>query len=277
MKIRLLRNEDLKNVLEFLSEDYVYNAETLGIIEKVGLEGKFFQLYGFFEQFGVRMIACLFVNRKDANLYFPFRNRESSQDISSFFRGLKLVLKNLGVENLSVDFAIKSQISDFLEVKGSKNQYLCVYNKWAVNQNKIGGEFLRERLKVEELCGKNELQDVANLHFKCFGQGMNAWKYKSLVDKNLVKLYGIYEDNKLLCKGEWMCADAKTGYISGLCTDVSSRGRGLCSLLLFHLTEEILNSGGLPVLSYEEENLRSFYDVLGFECMYIRSVLWLRI
>lgn len=283
MEIRQMDNADFSRALEFLSEDYLYNAEAIGIIEKIGLEGKFFRLYGLFksdceEDESKALIATVFVSRREGCLYFPSYCGREQNAFQSFFYMLKLMSRNLNLESLSVDFSIKEEICELFDIKSVQNQYLCVYNPCAEREiAQRFGNLEKEMREVQLLTEANQLQDLAELHFRSFGRGMNAWKYSNLIGQKLVRLYGIYIGMELACKGEWMCADPKIGYISGLCTDSNLRGLGLCSHLIREITREILDFGGIPVLSYEEESLRNFYDMLGFECMYIRSVLWLTI
>lgn len=275
MEIRILRNCDLKIVMKFLSEDYVYNADIISIIEKIGIEGKSFQIYGVFDSSSSDMMAIIFFNHREINLYIPFYDADFIRDEEVFFHVLKNMCKNFRIENVLVNFSLKSRVCDFLEVGKSKNQYLCVHNP--NNMLKISTDLQESSndVNVIELGEENSLRDLISLHSKCFGQGLNAWKYKSLMAKKMIRVYGIYVDGVLVSKGEWICISEKIGYISGLCTDENYRKSGFCSRLVKKMNSDILSLDRLPMLSYEEEFLRNFYDMLGFECMYIRSVLWL--
>lgn len=208
--------------------------------------------------YNLNNISFLFIYNSNYNphiWYSPIIWAFGNPDLIS--KSINYIMKKNIIKNQFIALTYsKEKIKGITHIK-TYNEDLLILKKLSIN--KINDKYKIIKLKPEDA---NESLHLSNAeHFN--NNSLNAEKL--FIEER--ETYGIFDNNKLVCRGSIMSRGNNYAAIGGFITDVSYRGNAFATSLIYYISSKLISLNYIPFLTVRTDNLpaQNLYRKLGFE------------
>lgn len=256
--IKKLKEENKKELLEFVSKEKEINLFIIGDIENYGLEADFMDFYGEYINGTLTAILLRFYES-----FIVYGEEDfSGKDFSEIIKASKA--RMLSGEEKSI-----KTIGKFIEYKEKRDTYLAsLDNKDSLYNGPL--------LNIVEETKLSEVEQVWLLQNDRIAEFTNTMPLKTVLIKYKDRTgrgFHIKNNRKAIVSSAETGAENKgSAMIMGVCSDPDYRGKGYATAIVSKLCDTLLSEGKNLCLFYDNPKAGRIYKSLGFKNIGIWSM-----
>lgn len=251
--IRLAKENDIKNVLEYIGKEYYKCLYLYQDLNKYGIDSEYAKLYiqeesSIYKSVALKYHSALHIYSKKCDF--------DATEIADF---VKEVRPTIICAEMEIVTALKDQlsslsyISEFGHIGEMKNPKTITYNQHIERATLRDIDSIAELLYEDDDIGASySLEDLKN-------------QIRERLTSGFARSYVIKKDGKVICHAGTGAEIAGVATFAYLITEKDHRGHGLASQIVNYTCEELLKDGYKIYSVYYPENSRRLHHKLGFE------------
>ncbi|BEP28429.1 GNAT family N-acetyltransferase [Helicovermis profundi] len=259
--VRVVNEEDRKNVLEFLLVEPSINIFIIGDIENEGFNKDYQTLWGYYDSDNVIKGVLL----KYYNYFIVYYNDQLLDTLEEelmIIAEFKELLKSFPELNiLSGKSSIIEKFSDVFYKSTIRREYFLELSS---------SELLKEKdanVQIAKLEDAKAIYDLRNtiIEFRKIGQ-VPLERIQKEISENKTKIY-FYKnrEGEIISLAQITAENKDSAMVIGVCTKEGDRGKGYASKCVSNLARDLLLKNKKVCLFYDNELAGKIYHRLGFE------------
>ncbi|MET3729551.1 putative GNAT family acetyltransferase [Fictibacillus halophilus] len=248
--MRELNQSDHEKVMRLLGKKPAENLFTLWGIESYGYEDKIQTLWG---QFGTdgELIAVLC---KFKNKYTPYW--ETDCNLQQF---ADIINRDINEKEVNGIKSLTNQIEPLITAGFSKRE-IYYYAKCDPIQNLHHSDLVR-------CLSEEEVPQLISFYQEIpeFKREYNPESFIDQMKNGWSRIFVIEEDDKLISSASTVCETTVAAMASGVCTLSEKKGKGLASICVEHLMNNLFQQNKTLTLFYDNPEAGRIYKRLGFK------------
>ncbi|MDV3428848.1 MAG: GNAT family N-acetyltransferase [Bacillota bacterium] len=256
--IKKLKEENKRELLEFVNKEKEINLFIIGDIENYGLEADFLDFYGEYENEKLTAVLLRFYDS-----FIVYGEKEfNGKNFSDIILSAKP--KMISGEEKSI-----RQIGKYIELREKRDTYFSsLDNKASLYKGPL--------LDIVEETKFSEVEQVLVLQNDRIAEFTNTMPLKTVMRKykdGTGRGFHIKNSSGMIVSSAETGAENKgSAMVLGVCSDPDYRGRGYASAIVSKLCDTLLSEGKSPCLFYDNPKAGKIYKSLGFNDIGIWSM-----
>jgi uncharacterized protein len=244
---------DHHHLMKFLLEEKAMNLFIIGDIENFGYEADFQDIYAQFDRNGDIEGVLL----RYQNTYIPYA--KTNIDLTNM---IKVISEDLDLFMVSGKEELIGRIQEHFPFQKVKKTYFAEL-KITTSINKSKHNYIVKKASLDDVERLFELQE----QIKEFDFGPSTKQsYKRTLETNTGRSFYLEnQEGMVISLASTTAENAYSGMVVGVCSHPDERQKGLASIVMTELCQELLSEGKSLCLFYDNPKAGRIYKRLGFE------------